>query len=263
MILIPQTPQKPIVRVTQLESFRRYMEQSPLMPIEEQTVIDAVKGKFKGNNLTRIGQAFHSLVETGRPTAAKRVEAETVTTTGREYYTDDAGNERYRMATTAFERPAGYELPGGVRFDSKQIAEALAYRDSHPFALHEWRRWKDYGPAIVTGKLDMADGLEIRDIKTKFSEPQDEPYLHSCQAPFYMELFKLQTFHFDLFVFDGYKESRDGMDVRGLALRRYGPITRYWDDQMAADNRRLLRDFMEWADTRHLLPYLKWESVAA
>ena len=60
---------KPLVRVTQIEAFRRWTEQSDYdnFEITEQSVIDGITGTFAGNDLTRIGTAFHSIVETGAP----------------------------------------------------------------------------------------------------------------------------------------------------------------------------------------------------
>ena len=57
---------KPIVRVTLLESFRRYMS-GDYAYVNEQSVIDSITKKFEGNDYTRIGTAFHSIVETGSP----------------------------------------------------------------------------------------------------------------------------------------------------------------------------------------------------
>ena len=58
------------------------------------------------------------------------------------------------------------------------------------------------------GVLDIIDGFTIRDIKTKYSEPNDSDYINSAQWKFYMEMFGADTFHFDLFVFDGYKKEK-------------------------------------------------------
>lgn len=58
---------KPLVRVTQIEAFRRYFYQSEHdnYEIPEQSVIDSITGAFQGNEMTRIGTAFHALVQTG------------------------------------------------------------------------------------------------------------------------------------------------------------------------------------------------------
>lgn len=58
---------KPLVRVTQIEAFRRYFYQSEHdnYEIPEQSVIDSITGAFQGNEMTRIGTAFHAVVQTG------------------------------------------------------------------------------------------------------------------------------------------------------------------------------------------------------
>ena len=58
---------KPLVRVTTIESFRRYIEQSEHdnYEITEQSVIDNIVGEFQGNEYTRVGTAFHAIIETG------------------------------------------------------------------------------------------------------------------------------------------------------------------------------------------------------
>ena len=63
----------PLIRVTQLEKFRRYIEQSEYANYEitEQSVIESITGVFTGNEQTRIGTAFHSIVETGKPKSEK------------------------------------------------------------------------------------------------------------------------------------------------------------------------------------------------
>ena len=56
---------KPLIRVTQLEAFRKYIEQSDYASYEitEQSVIDSITGVFTGNFYTKIGKAFHKIIE--------------------------------------------------------------------------------------------------------------------------------------------------------------------------------------------------------
>ncbi|SFG12936.1 hypothetical protein [Prevotella sp. KH2C16] len=210
---------RPTVRVTQLEKFRRWMDAVSEFETED-GVVDAITGEFHGNAYTRIGTAFHAIVETGRPTCS-------VLPDGREFSIDGCL----------------------VRLDTAQCRTALAYRDEHPHALHEVRAYGDYGDAIVTGCADMVDGLDIRDIKTKFSGYfSDADYTGSCQWRFYLDLFRLDRFFFDLFIFDGYKIDKHGYDARGLTLYRHTPAIeclRY--DRMHADNVELLGEFIDWA----------------
>lgn len=238
---------KPLVRVTQLEAYRRYIEQSDYASYEitEQSVIDNITGAFVGNEYTRIGTAFHSIVESGAPRCVKI----------------PAGERTFLY----YGKPVSEAVPAGrefdvedvkVRFDIPQCEVALNYRNEHPDAIHEYRMFKDYGDAIVTGQMDMIDGLEIRDIKTKYSQPSDVDYINSCQSHFYMDMTELDKFSYDLFIFEEYKIEKHGTDVRGLCLRRHEPITVYSYSGMEQDNAYLIKSFLEWAAFRGLTEYL-------
>lgn len=251
-----KTP-KPLVRVTQLEAFRRYMEQSEnaRFEITEQSVIDTISGQFTGNAYTRIGTAFHSVIETGHP---KCTRIPSTSRSVRRLNTDG----HYEEVTETIPAGRTFQIDGEtIALDISQIKTALAYREEHPEAIHELRLYRDYGDAVVTGQLDMIDGLEIHDIKTKYSQPNDEDYIRSCQSHFYMELSGLKTFHYDLFIFRDYNPRRNGQDVRGLQLQRYEPITIYYSPQMATSNRLLLTNFLTWASERGLIKYLLKTSI--
>lgn len=222
--------QKPLVRTTAIEAFRRYLANgdNDYYEIAEQSVIDSITGEFKGNEQTRIGTAFHGIVQHG---------------------------EQF-----GFPIENGYEfdIDGySVRLSHEQRNIALDYRNEHSNAYHEFRGYKDYGRAIVTGCADMIDGIEIPDIKTKFSTPSDADYINSCQWRYYLDIFGADVFHFDLFVFNGYKKEKHGYDVRGLELTRHTPpITCYRYPEMEHDNVALLNQFMDWAGARGLTKYL-------
>ncbi len=243
------TNNKPVIRVTTIEAFRRYIQQSEYdnYEITEQSVINNITQEFTGNEYTRIGTAFHSIVETGKPQCAK-VEPGTRKFL---YY----GREQTEPV------PAGrsFDIDGNnVILDVPQCRMALDYRNEHEGAFHEVRMFKDYGEAIVTGKADMIDGLEIRDIKTKFSAPRDTEYTKSCQWRYYLDLFDADTFHYDLFIFDGYNIDRHGYDVRGLPLQRHTPpITCYRYDTLTEDNKFLLQMFLDWINEKKLTKYFK------
>ncbi len=245
---MPQQTNKPVVRVTTIEAYRRYMEQTDtdLYEITEQSVIDNITGVFGGNEYTRIGSAFHAIVETGQQPCALA----------------PAGYRDF----TYYGKPAQEPVPEGrtfgiddckVTLDMEQIRVALDYRYEHIDAFHEVRKYKDFGRAVVTGCADVIDGVQLRDIKTKFSQPQDKQYYDTCQWRYYMELFGADTFDFDLFVFDGYKADKHGYDVRGLKLAPYRPSIRvYRYDGMEQDNINLLDSFLDWCEARELMQYL-------
>lgn len=241
---------KPLVRVTQLEKFRRFISGDYELETE-QNVIDCITQEFTGNEYTRIGTAFHSIVETDKPICEKIPAGERSFL----YY----GKERKEPV------PCGrrFDIDGfGVILDVKQCKVAMDYRNEYINAFHEIRLYKDFGDAMITGCADMIDGVEIRDIKTKYSYPSDMDYINSCQWRFYLELFNANVFHFDLFVFDGYKKDKHGYDVRGLPLERYSPaITCYRYNGMERDNKNLLHSFLEWTEYRDLTKYLIKETI--
>lgn len=235
---------KPVVRVTLLESFRRYMSDKYTYSTE-QDVIDSITCKFEGNSYTYIGSAFHRIVETGD--------------TGKEVPCGERHFLYYGKSNTE-PVPEGRKLTidkNEVLFDIAQCNLALDYRKRYDGAFHEVREYKDYGRAIVTGCADMIHGVTIRDIKTKYSMPDDSDYIDSCQWRFYLDLFEADTFYFDLFMFDGYSAEKHGVDVRGLILKEYTPsiqCNRY--SRMSIDNENLLNEFLEWAEYRDLVKFL-------
>ena len=171
---------KPLIRATQLEAFRKYIEQSDYASYEitEQSVIDSITGVFTGNFYTKIGKAFHKIIEEGAPKCEKV----------------DAGERTFLYYSKEQKEPVpcgrSFDIEGDkVIMDIPQCKTALAYRGEYPNAFHEIRLYKDFGDAIITGCADMIDGIEIRDIKTKYSHPTDADYINSCQWKFYLQLF--------------------------------------------------------------------------
>lgn len=248
---------KRLVRVTQLESFRKYIEgdeDRDRFETSEQDVIDNLTGVFTGNEYTRIGTAFHRIIEGNTEGVEKIGEGvRTFLYYGKEIQEPVPVGRKFNID--------GYD----VCLDVPQCKVALKYKDEYPDAFHEIREFMDFGGIVVTGCADMIDGFEIRDIKTKYSQPNDADYINSAQWRFYLEMFGAETFHFDLFCFDGYNKEKHGMDVRGLPLTRYSPsITCYYYNGMVEDNRRLIEEFVKWAKCRgvyNLLPEYSEETI--
>ena len=248
---------KKLIRVTQIESFRKYIEgdeERDRFVVTEQQVIDGLTGVFEGNPYTRIGTAFHRIIE-GYTQGVEKV---------------GEGFRTYLYYGKEVQEP----VPAGRKFDIDghpvildvpQRKVALKYKDEFPDAFHEIREFMDMGDYVITGCADLIDGFEIRDIKTKYSAPTDTDYVNSAQWRFYLEMFGADTFHFDLFVFEDYKLDKHGMDVRGLNLYRYEPaITCYAYRGMIQDNRYLIDEFIKWAKIRgvyDLLPEFTEETV--
>lgn len=248
---------KRLVRVTQIESFRKFLdgdEDKDRFVVTEQDVIDSLTGVFTGNNYTYIGSAFHKIVE-GDTDGVEKVEAGFRTYL---YY----GKEVQEAV------PVGrkFNIDGNpVCLDVAQCKVALNYKNEYPDAFHEIREYMDMDDLVITGCADMIDGFEIRDIKTKYSQPNDKDYVDSAQWRFYLEMFGAETFHFDIFQFIGYDKEKHGTDVRGLELVRYNPpITCHYYRTMEQDNRYLIDEFVRWAKSRgvyDLLPEYNQETI--
>lgn len=236
---------KPLIRVTTLEKFRRFIS-GDYESETEQAITDCITQAFKGNEYTYIGTAFHRIVE-GFTDGNVRV---------------PGGERKFLYYGKAQKEPVPcgrmFDIDGNkVILDIPQCKVALDYRNEFPDAFHEIREYMELDDSVVTGCADMIDGFEIRDIKTKYSQPNDNDYIKSAQWRWYMELFGIDTFHFDLFMFEGYNKEKHGTDVRGLPLRRINPpITCYYYNNMEDDNRYLLREFIKWMRYRDLMSYL-------
>lgn len=63
------------ISVTSLEKFRRYLEGVSSYDTEE-ALLETLSGEFKGNAYTRIGTAFHNVVELGEEAFAGNTHAD-------------------------------------------------------------------------------------------------------------------------------------------------------------------------------------------
>ena len=126
---------KKLVRVTQIEKFRRFITGHSDYDTE-QSVIDTLTGSFKGNEYTRIGTSFHKIVE-GDTTGCKKLTRTETELAGR-----------------------GFDIDGYlVKLDLAQYKIALAYRDRFPNAFHEIREYMDFCNIIVTVCADIINGF--------------------------------------------------------------------------------------------------------
>lgn len=210
-----------LLRVTQIEKFRRYIEEHSLYDTE-QSVIDSITGAFKGNSYTYIGTAFHRIIE-GDYRDVTKVE------NGRCFIVD--GNK--------------------VMFDIAQYKIGCNHAKELVNPFHEIREYQQFGEVIVTGQADVIEGFNIRDTKTKFSPVSDKDYTDSIQWKLYLELFASETFLYDIFVFDGYDKDKHGTDVRGLKLHYHNPpITCHRYNGMRSDIDNLIKEFVMWLKYR-------------
>ncbi len=224
------------ISVTTLETYRKYLAGDEWTT--QQSLIDGLISPFQGNEYTRIGTAFHSIVEQGESIVEELPEM---------------GKFRVVVKETNAEWP--------VIFNDEQVAMALKYRAKLPYAFHEQWLGKEFDtpsmPIWVNGRLDVLHGTYIRDIKTKYSKISYDDYAESAQWKLYLECTGLDTFYFDLFEFPNYKKDKHGYDVSSLGIRPYGTIECIRYEGMEEDNLQLVSDFTDFIVKNNLTQYLK------
>lgn len=220
------------IAITTLETYRKYLAGDEWT--DQQTVIDSLVVPFQGNEYTRIGSAFHAIVEQGETVVEELPE------TG-----------KFRVTVDGWP----------VTFNEEQIATALKYRAKLPYAFHEEWIGREFDtpsmPIWVHGRVDVLHGIFVRDIKTKYSPVKFADYAESAQWKLYLDLTGLDTFYFDLFEFPNYKKDKHGYDVSSLGIKPYGAIECIRYDGMEKDNRQLVCDFTDFVVKNNLTQYLK------
>lgn len=220
------------ISITTLETYRKFLAGDKWTT--QQVMIEALTAPFKGNEYTRIGSAFHAIVEQGESIVEKL---------------PDEG--KFRVMVEGWP----------VIFNGEQVEMALKYRSKLPYAFHEeWIGREFHTPAMdiwVHGRVDVLHGTFIRDIKTKYSPVEYDDYANSAQWKLYLDLSGLDTFYFDLFEFPGYKKDKHGYDVSSLGIRPYGAIECIRYDGMEKENQQLVCDFTDFVTKFNLTQYLK------
>lgn len=221
------------ISITTLETYRKFLAGDEWT--NQDAMIQAITAPFEGNEYTRIGTAFHAIVEHGEAVIEEL---------------PDMGK---------FQVIADGKYP--VIFNDEQIAVALKYRSKLPYAFHEeWVSRDFHTPSMdiyVLGRVDVLNGIQIRDIKTKYSPVKLEDYTNSAQWKFYLDLSGLDIFYFDLFEFKGYKKDKHGYDVSSLKLQPYGQIECIRYEGMEKENQQLVEDFTDFIVKNNLTDYLK------
>ena len=220
------------ISITTLETYRKFLAGDEWTT--QQTMIEALTAPFQGNAYTRIGSAFHAIVEQGEEVIEEL---------------DEMG--KFRVTVEGWP----------VIFNEAQVAMALKYRSKLPYAFHEEWIGREFDtpsmPIWVHGRVDVLHGTFVRDIKTKYSSVKYDDYANSAQWKFYLDLTGLDTFYFDLFEFPGYKIDKHGYDVSSLGIRPYGAIECIRYDGMVEENRQLVCDFTDFIVKHNLTKYLK------
>jgi hypothetical protein len=213
------------ISVTTIEKFRRYMTEASAFDTED-ALLESIKGVFKGNDKTQLGGAYHQLIE-----------------------------GKFESAGDEFKA-------GDFIFTVDQARPALDYRLLHPLMVHEMNVQKiyetRYGPIQVTGRVDSIDGIQVRDVKTKFSYLDVQEYMDSCQWKFYLDAEELDTLIYDVFIIKGF-ESLPFNKPYKLDIRVEDPVEIRCDRYhgMSHDLKTQLNDFMDYIHNRKLFDALK------
>ena len=226
------------ISVTSLEKFRRYIEGVSSYDTEE-ALLETLSGEFKGNAYTRIGTAFHNVVELGEEAFA--------------------GNTHADCFPVVSDNTV-------VLMNQEQILTAMKYRYSIRGAFFEIPLGRDFSstpfPIYVSGRADVISGAEIRDIKTKYSTPKASDYSNSCQWKLYLDILEAERFCFDVFEFRGYSQDKcideEGIDdVRELKLVPFDTVVCDRYNSMEQDNRALVNEFCKYIEIKNLYHLLK------
>jgi hypothetical protein len=198
----------------------------------EEALVAKFSGVFTGNEYTRIGTAFHRIIEEGDVTNHEK-------------------DKRWLLVD---------DIP--IIFHKNHVDMALKYKAEIQPCFHEIRCEKTYqvlGEEItLTGAVDVLHGLMIRDIKTKYSTMRsEEDYTDSIQWKAYCDIFEVPLFTYDVFGFEDYDPSVLGHDVSCLVLHRYDPIPCNSYPTIEFDIIKLLEKFLEYVKFRkyeHFFP---------
>lgn len=209
------------IRVSTLESFRRFRDNVTETFDTEEMLISKLKGEFQGNCKTQIGTAFHYLIENSKMNTSQY-------------------DEFLKMA---------------VDFSVEQ--KTIAYNHSlslQPF-IPEVRLNKVYRTSgyilSVTGCTDVLQGITLRDTKCKFSPPVLTEYYNSYQWRLYLSIFGLNRFVYDIFEFIGYKDEIC-KNVSSLTIKQHEPFECISYENMETDINALVLEFCEWLSFRNL-----------
>lgn len=212
-----------MIRVTTLESFRRFRDNVTETYDTEEKLIEHIKGEFKGNCKTEIGSAFHFIIE-----------------------------EKNAFRNDIFDKY-------GVYFNYDQIAVGVRHALSIEPFVPEIRKNKVFDTGKykveISGCTDVLQGNTLRDTKCKFSAPTYMDYYNSFQWRIYLSIFGLDRFLYDIFEFVGYKDEMV-KDVSSLVLKQHEPFECVRYEKMESEIITLINDFMDWIYFRNLQQYI-------
>lgn len=216
------------VSVTTLEKFRRYMAGTSPYDTEE-SLIESLKGLFKGTDKTLYGSAYHKLIE-GEYVAADK---EVAVCIHQDVFV----------------------------FTPEQYAPALAFRDKHLAMVFEQDQRKVYETAFgkiqVTGRIDGLKFMKAHDFKTCFRSVDDQSYRDSCQWKFYLNMLELSNFEYNVFEIQGFKELHGSPHKLDVKIVAHEPIVCNAYQGMEEELITLLNDFLSYINNRQFQSLLK------
>ena len=231
--------------VTTVEKFRRYIKSLSARDNEEE-LIQSIKGIFKGNEMTVVGEAYHKIIEGEAIVLDNGLLVEL---------------ERDGAITRFF-------------FTPEQVEPALAFRDRHPHMIHEIPVSKvyqtKYGPIELRGRVDGQEGLETEDKKCKFSPVHDQDYIDSFQWRYYLDMLVTDTFFYDVFEVRGYQGIVSGpydpetgpiYQIPGASFHAHDRIPCHRYAYLGYDCLTMLNDFLDYIELRQLWNFLKKSEV--
>ncbi len=207
--------------VTIIEKFRRFIDNVSDWDTEK-AIIESLTGEFKGNDKTRLGSAFHKIIELPYPSN-------------------------------------GSITVEGITFSPEQAQPAIDYRNAHPHLVHEVPIRKVYSTSsmdiTITGRADGVEGLQLRDAKCKFSYPGWGEYYNSYQWRIYMDMFQGQSFWYDVFEVRGFNGFRPDKTFEGTIVPHEPfPCLRY--EALANDVQGMLEEFGKFMTIKGYTKYL-------
>lgn len=196
----------------------------------EEALVETIKGTFVGTDKTKVGHAYHKIIE---------------------------GDYQYLGGKYAAE---------GIIFTKEQALPAIRYQLLHDNILSEVPVSKiydtRYGPVQVNGRVDAIEGLRIRDAKTKFRSVDLKEYLASSQWKYYLDMLDAEIFYYDVFEVKRFSElppgKRGPFEVpASVHIVGHDPMELVRYPQMEQEITTLLNDFLDYINNRHFFPLLK------
>lgn len=166
---------------TLIEKFRRCSV--GMTPYDtEQAFIDTLTGVFTGNDKTKVGSAYHAIIE-GRSSISFK---------GVHVLLEEEGVN--------------------ILFHPNQVEPAYKYAKEHRGGLFETPIYgtyeSKYGLIQVHGRVDCQEGVNVRDTKVTFRSPDMQSYSDSYQWRYYLDILNRPTsmFFYDFFQVHKFKE---------------------------------------------------------